>query len=184
MARLQAEILAHATRRRRCAPTVVDEAAMLRRYGPELGPLCIAEMRKTALDGAGAEAFNRSSGGVWPTLRTELAPMADPGRGDGGGAGAAGGADHGEELGLPPRPLARRHPLLARDPRPLVLRQPRRRCRRCSTPCWRTSIDAARRRDCPAAVCRDLLGVFTDIDDTLTDRGPPAGGGLCARWSS
>src|SRR4029077_4062408 len=55
MARLQHHILARETPPK-VAATPIDEAAMLARYGAELGPLCIAEMRKTALDAAQAAA--------------------------------------------------------------------------------------------------------------------------------
>ena len=176
MARIQARILAME------APpavraTVVDEAAMLRRYGPELAPLCIAEMRKTALDGAGAEAFNRRLAGLWPTLRPELQAMADAGRDDGGGAEGRRRPDHGGGA----RPAARRSgttpsairarsaaagPSSTSPPIPA-----------CSTPCWRTSIDASRRRD-PG---RDLQGPRRRLHRHrrhADDRGSPAGGGL------
>ncbi len=75
MARLQRRILSSdappAVR-----PSPVDEAAMLRRYGDVLGPLCIAETRKTALDGAAAAALNERLAALWPALKRELAPMA------------------------------------------------------------------------------------------------------------
>src|SRR5258706_8621193 len=77
MAGLQARLLS-LDRPPVVASTPVEEAAMLRRYGPQLGPLCIAEMRKTALDGPGADRLNRLLSAIWPTLRAELAPMAIP----------------------------------------------------------------------------------------------------------
>jgi glycerol-1-phosphate dehydrogenase [NAD(P)+] len=82
-------------------PTVVDETAMLARYGPELGPLCIAEMRKTALDAAGADGFNRKLAEMWPTLRRELGAVALPVSRMEAALKAAGGPVSGEELGLP-----------------------------------------------------------------------------------
>ncbi|MDQ0472476.1 iron-containing alcohol dehydrogenase [Labrys wisconsinensis] len=103
MARLQARILAMET-----PPVVkatrVDEAAMLRRYGPALGPLCIAEMRKTALDEAAAAAFNARLAAAWPTLRRELQAMALPAARMAEALRAAGGATTAAELGLP-RPV-------------------------------------------------------------------------------
>jgi glycerol-1-phosphate dehydrogenase [NAD(P)+] len=58
--------------------TRVDEAAMLKRYGPEIGPICIAEHKKKAMDGAKAAAFNEKLKALWPTLRAELLPMCLP----------------------------------------------------------------------------------------------------------
>jgi glycerol-1-phosphate dehydrogenase [NAD(P)+] len=82
------------------APTVVDEAGMLNRYGPVLGPLCIAECRKTALDVAGAAAFNQRLADLWPTLKDELAPMALPVATMKTALVAAGGPTTPAELGL------------------------------------------------------------------------------------
>jgi glycerol-1-phosphate dehydrogenase [NAD(P)+] len=100
MARLQAAILAMETPPA-VKPTIIDEAAMLERYGPELAPLCIAEMRKTALDAAGAEAFNSRLAEIWPTLRPELRAMAMPVAEMEAALRAAGGPTTAEELGLP-----------------------------------------------------------------------------------
>jgi glycerol-1-phosphate dehydrogenase [NAD(P)+] len=58
--------------------TRVDEAAMLKRYGPDIGPICIAEHKKKAMDAAQATAFNEELKALWPTLRTELLPMCLP----------------------------------------------------------------------------------------------------------
>lgn len=77
MARLQ-----HAILSRDSAPvvrrTVVDEVGMFDRYGPVLGPLCIEETRKTALDEAEADTFNQRLADLWTALKRELAPMALP----------------------------------------------------------------------------------------------------------
>jgi glycerol-1-phosphate dehydrogenase [NAD(P)+] len=100
MARLQAQILAM-DEPPRVRPTVVDEAAMLRRYGPQLAPLCIAEMRKTALDPNEAEDFNRRLAGLWPVLKRELAPMQVPVERMKAALVAAGGPTTGTELGFP-----------------------------------------------------------------------------------
>jgi glycerol-1-phosphate dehydrogenase [NAD(P)+] len=99
MARLQARLLALATPPV-VRPTPVDEPAMLRRYGPQLGPLCLAEMRKTALDAAGAERFNRHLSAIWPALRAELAPMAIPADEIEARLRAIGAPTTGEALGL------------------------------------------------------------------------------------
>jgi glycerol-1-phosphate dehydrogenase [NAD(P)+] len=100
MARLQAEILARESPPT-VAPTIVDEKAMLARYGPRLGPLCIAEMRKTALDAADADALNARLAELWPTLRPELRAMAMPVAAMEAALKAAGGPTTAEELGLP-----------------------------------------------------------------------------------
>jgi len=99
MARLQASLLALDSPPV-VAPTPIDEAAMLRRYGPQLGPLCIAEMRKTALDGPGADRLNRLLSQIWPTLRAELAPMAIPAAELAGRLRDIGAPTTGEALGL------------------------------------------------------------------------------------
>jgi glycerol-1-phosphate dehydrogenase [NAD(P)+] len=100
MARLQGLVLAMDTPPA-VKPTVVDEEGMLRRYGPELGPLCIAEMRKTALDAAAADAFNARLAALWPALRPELKAMAMPVAEMEAALAAAGGPSTGEALGLP-----------------------------------------------------------------------------------
>ena len=100
MARLQRKILAMET-----PPTVgatkVDETAMMQRYGAELGPLCIAEMHKTALDAAGAAAFNERLAALWPTLRGELQAMTLPVKRMEETLLAAGGPVTAAGLGLP-----------------------------------------------------------------------------------
>jgi glycerol-1-phosphate dehydrogenase [NAD(P)+] len=100
MARLQAQLLALET-----PPVVratpIDEAAYVKRYGEALAPLCLAESRKTALDEAGAAAFNAKLAVLWPQLRVELAPMAVPTERMEAALKAAGGPVTGTELGLP-----------------------------------------------------------------------------------
>ncbi len=83
-------------------PTKIDEADMLKRYGPAAGPQCVAEFRAKALDQAGADALNARLGAIWPELKTELEPkmlkpqvMIDA-------LEAAGGATTGHRLGLEP----------------------------------------------------------------------------------
>src|SRR5262249_2955673 len=83
-------------------------------------------------------------------------------------------ADHRRGARAVGRDLARRHPLLARDPRPLVLRQSRRR-RRPARGVLRARVLMRPIGELPPAVARELLGVFTDIADTLpTDGRLPA----------
>jgi glycerol-1-phosphate dehydrogenase [NAD(P)+] len=100
MARLQHKILSMQTPPRVSA-TVVDEAAMRRRYPGELGDLCIAEMKKTAMDEAQAEAFNAQLEALWPSLRPELMRFAMPVSVMESALRAAGGPATGEELGVP-----------------------------------------------------------------------------------
>jgi glycerol-1-phosphate dehydrogenase [NAD(P)+] len=100
MARLQAQILAM-DMPPRVKPTVVDEAAMRRRYGAELAPLCVAEMHKTALSPDQAEDFNRRLAELWPALKRELAPMQVPVDTMKAALIAAGGPTTGTELGFP-----------------------------------------------------------------------------------
>lgn len=113
MARLQQALLARDTAPT-VRPTLVDEPAMMARYGAVLGPLCIAESRKTALDAEGAAAFNDRLAGLWPTLRQELAPITmDPDTME-ATLRAAGGPTNADELGLP-RDLWRDAIRFARD---------------------------------------------------------------------
>jgi glycerol-1-phosphate dehydrogenase [NAD(P)+] len=100
MARLQHQILALDTPPI-VRPTLVDPAAIERRYGPTLAPLIVAEHRKTALDAAGADAFNHRLAEMWPTLKRELAPMLMPVDEMELALAAAGGPLTGEDLGFP-----------------------------------------------------------------------------------
>ncbi len=99
MARLQHWLLARET-----APlvhaTAVDEADLLARYGPVLGPLCVAETRKTALDEAGAARFNARLAELWPALKSELAPMTLPVAAMEAALRAAGGPTTPGEIGV------------------------------------------------------------------------------------
>jgi glycerol-1-phosphate dehydrogenase [NAD(P)+] len=87
-------------------PTVIDEAGMMRRYGPEIGPMCIAESRKKALDAEGARAFNRKISEIWPALCDELRPMLLPVDTMRAALVEAGGPIDADTLGLP-RPVWR-----------------------------------------------------------------------------
>ena len=128
MARLQAELLARAEPPT-VRPTVVDEAAMRGRYGPALAELCLAELRKTALDADGAAALNRRLAEVWPDLRTEIGAQAIPVAEMAQALRAAGGPTLRRGSRPAAQGLARRGPLCARDPRPLVVPQFGGRCR-------------------------------------------------------
>ncbi len=81
-------------------PTRIDEAAMLQRYGPKLGPYCIAEFRKKSLDAADARGLNNHLAALWPALRTELAAFALPPAAMHTALKAAGGPTTATELGL------------------------------------------------------------------------------------
>ncbi|MER9081051.1 iron-containing alcohol dehydrogenase [Mesorhizobium sp. M0895] len=100
MARLQARLL-DMKEPPQVKPTAIDEAAMLARYGAQLGPLCIAEMKKTALDARQTEIFNRRLAEIWPALRQEVRPMAMPITRMEAALKVAGGPVTGTELGLP-----------------------------------------------------------------------------------
>ena len=63
--------------------------------------LCLAELRKTALDADGAAALNRRLAEVWPDLRTEIGAQAIPVAEMAQALRAAGGPLSGEDLGLP-----------------------------------------------------------------------------------
>lgn len=53
-------------------PTVIDEDAVLQRFGATVGRNCLAEWRKKALDERDAAALNQRLGTLWPDLVTEL----------------------------------------------------------------------------------------------------------------
>ncbi len=99
MARLQKQVLAM-NAPPRIRPTVIDEAGMISRYGPELGAMCIAESRKKAFDAAAAEAFNARLSALWPALQAELLPMQLPIETMERALRAAGGPTNASEMGL------------------------------------------------------------------------------------
>jgi glycerol-1-phosphate dehydrogenase [NAD(P)+] len=59
-------------------PTVVDEADMIRRMGPEVGAQCAEILRGKAFDAQGADRFNERIRKIWPELRAECLDMAVP----------------------------------------------------------------------------------------------------------
>ncbi|MCB1883416.1 MAG: iron-containing alcohol dehydrogenase [Geminicoccaceae bacterium] len=77
MARLQQQILAM-DEPPTLRPTRIDPDGMERRMSPEIAAQCLAEYRKKALDGAGAERLNRRLRAIWPELRRELLAFAVP----------------------------------------------------------------------------------------------------------
>jgi glycerol-1-phosphate dehydrogenase [NAD(P)+] len=53
-------------------PTRIDEAAMLRRFGPDLGRQCLAEFSAKALDQAQAQHLNVKLGDDWPEITGQV----------------------------------------------------------------------------------------------------------------
>ena len=100
MARLQARILAMEAPPP-VRPTIVDEAGMLRRYGPEIGAQCAAEFRRKAMDGAAADAINARAAALWPEFRRELLAFALPLETMRTALAAAGGPTDAAGMGLP-----------------------------------------------------------------------------------
>jgi glycerol-1-phosphate dehydrogenase [NAD(P)+] len=70
MAALQEEILAGPAPR--IAPTRADEAALIRHFGPMLGPACWRELSRKRLDAVAADALTRRLGEDWDTIRSRL----------------------------------------------------------------------------------------------------------------
>lgn len=100
IARLQAEILS-LDKPPRIKPTVIDEEAMLRRYGREIGAICHTEASKKAFDRRAAADFNEKLEALWPELREELQRFMLPPETMRAAIAAAGGPTTATELGLP-----------------------------------------------------------------------------------
>lgn len=100
MARIQGRLLASEAPPE-LRPTVIDEADMARRMGPEVARACAAELRKKALDEAGAELLNARLEAMWPKLRAECQGMALPVAEMTRLLAASGGPTTAEGLGLP-----------------------------------------------------------------------------------
>ena len=100
MARLQGRILAMEAPPP-VRPTIVDEAGMVPRYGPEIGAQCAAEFRRKALDGPAADAFNARAAALWPGLRRELSAFALPVETMKTALASAGGPTDAAGMGLP-----------------------------------------------------------------------------------
>lgn len=101
IARLQHRILAM-DEPPKVRATVVDESDLVRRYGPEIGAMCLGEMRQKALDAAGADAFNARLSAMWPELREELIAFALPVETMEHALRSAGGPTSAAEMGLAP----------------------------------------------------------------------------------
>jgi glycerol-1-phosphate dehydrogenase [NAD(P)+] len=83
-------------------PTVIDEEAILARFGPKIGPRCLAGLKAKALDRRRANAQNAKLGEQWPNLSARLrAVMLSPERVEGALA-AAGAPMTPQDLGLDP----------------------------------------------------------------------------------
>jgi glycerol-1-phosphate dehydrogenase [NAD(P)+] len=59
----------------RLGPTCTDEPALVRHFGPTLGPACWRELSSKRLDAAAAEALTGRLTEAWPTIRARLAPV-------------------------------------------------------------------------------------------------------------
>jgi glycerol-1-phosphate dehydrogenase [NAD(P)+] len=81
-------------------PTRVDEDAMRRRYGPDLGERCIAELRAKALDPRAADRTNARLAEIWPALRARLRKVMLPTARLEQALAAAGAPLRGVDLGL------------------------------------------------------------------------------------
>jgi glycerol-1-phosphate dehydrogenase [NAD(P)+] len=76
MAALQAEILAGPPP---CVgPTRVDEPALVRHFGPDLGAMCARELRRKALDEAAAAALTERLARSWDDVRRRLRAVGRP----------------------------------------------------------------------------------------------------------
>jgi len=62
----------------RLSPTRADEAAVVRHFGPELGPACWRELSAKRLDDSAADAMSQRLAETWPAIRTRLAPVTQP----------------------------------------------------------------------------------------------------------
>jgi glycerol-1-phosphate dehydrogenase [NAD(P)+] len=70
MAALQEEILAGPAPR--IGPTRADEPALVRHFGPALGPACWRELARKRLDAEAAETLTQRLAGEWETIRSCL----------------------------------------------------------------------------------------------------------------
>jgi glycerol-1-phosphate dehydrogenase [NAD(P)+] len=60
----------------RIGPTRADEAALVRHFGPALGPACWRELERKRLDAGAAEALTRRLADDWETIRSRLLSVA------------------------------------------------------------------------------------------------------------
>jgi glycerol-1-phosphate dehydrogenase [NAD(P)+] len=76
MACLQERVLAGGPPR--LGPTPVDEAELVRAFGPDLGRACWAEVAAKRLDRGAADRLNARLAGSWETWRSRLAAVSRP----------------------------------------------------------------------------------------------------------
>ena len=76
MAALQEEILAGPAPR--IGPTRADEPALVRHFGPALGPACWRELARKRLDAEAAETLTHRLAGEWETIRSRLRAVTRP----------------------------------------------------------------------------------------------------------
>jgi glycerol-1-phosphate dehydrogenase [NAD(P)+] len=99
MARLQTQFLAHETAPV-LKPTVVDEAAMRKRYPGGIADICLAELAMKALDAKGADDMNEKLSRLWTELRQQLKAFQVPAETLQAALAASGGATTAAEMGL------------------------------------------------------------------------------------
>lgn len=84
------------------APTRIDAAAVVGRYGRSIGEGCLAQWRKKALDPAGAERLNARLAEDWPGLVARLTAPALPTARLHEALASCGGFTTAQQAGLPP----------------------------------------------------------------------------------
>ena len=82
--------------------TRIDEAAILRHFGPALGRQCLAELRAKALDEAAAERLNARLAADWPAIIGRLRPVMLPTADLQAALSAAGAPTTAADLGVAP----------------------------------------------------------------------------------
>lgn len=83
-------------------PTRIDEAAVLRRFGPDLGRQCLAELNPKALDPAAAERLSAKLAGDWAAITGRVRRTMLPTSRLRAAMTAAGAATTAADLGLSP----------------------------------------------------------------------------------
>ncbi len=73
LARLQRQILDD-DKVPQIGPTMIDEADMIRRVGPEIAKVCVSEMKQKAFDAAGADKLNAKLNEIWPNCAPSWKP--------------------------------------------------------------------------------------------------------------
>jgi glycerol-1-phosphate dehydrogenase [NAD(P)+] len=83
-------------------PSVIDERAILARFGPTIGPRCLAALMAKALDRRRADALNAKLADEWPDISRRLQTVMLPLDRLQGALAAAGAPLAAEDLGLDP----------------------------------------------------------------------------------